>query len=301
MWVRVLALASAMMAVASTTNGADDPPISRVEIDKWAANTAYNAASYGTKIFNSGNHEGCFRIYQATLVTMVPLLDHRPQLVNLIQTRLAAADKLAAPEAAAVLRVAIDAVQRQAGEALEPPKKPLWERLGGEKGVKALIHDFVSASIKNPKVNFTRNGKYKLDEKGVAAFEKSLLEFVSAASGGPYKYTGKDMATAHLGMNITQGELAAMQGDFMAAIIFQKVGSAETIELSEILFGQTAKAILEGKKEGPALKKEPDTKKAPDPTKEATEPKKVTPESKKEAPEPKKVSPDTKKEASEKK
>lgn len=223
--------------------GSDDKPIPRNEIDKWAANTVHQAAKYGTELFNSGNYEGCFRIYQATLVAVWPLLDHRPELVVLVQDRLNKAWQLKPADGAAVLREAIDAVQKETEVALIPPKKPLWDRLGGEKAVKVVVHDFVAATLKDPKINFLRDGKSKLDEKGVARLEQSLVEMISAASGGPLKYTGKDMKEIHKGMKITEAEWAALLRQLFATLSKYNVPNTELQELIEIV-GRTKPDIV---------------------------------------------------------
>jgi hemoglobin len=215
--------------------GIDDKPIPRNEIDKWAANTVHQAAKYGTELFNGGNYEGCFRIYQATLVAVWPLLDHRPKLVALVQDHLNKAWQLKPADAAAVLREALDAVQKETEVALIPPKKPLWDRLGGEKAVKVVVHDFVVAAIKDPKINFLRDGKYKLDDKGVAKLEQSLVEYMSSVTGGPLKYSGRDMKEAHKGMKITDAEFQALVDLFTQTLLKHKIPSGEVLELGVLV------------------------------------------------------------------
>ena len=66
----------------------------------------------------------------------------------------------------------------------------------------------------DPKVNFMRNGQFKLDADGVAKLESRLVEFISENTGGPLKYSGRSMRAAHVGMKITDDEsLAQMQGE----------------------------------------------------------------------------------------
>src|SRR5205823_3339376 len=84
--------------------------------------------------------------------------------------------------------------------------KSLWDRLGGEPAVKAVVHDFVGRAATDPKVDFFRGGKYTLDAAGVANLEKLLVEFISSATGGPLKYTGRPMKPLHKGMGITEAQ-----------------------------------------------------------------------------------------------
>src|SRR5687768_112374 len=82
-------------------------------------------------------------------------------------------------------------------------QKTLWERLGGEDSVRKVVKSFVQKGAKNPKVNFTRAGHpntWEPTPKNVEVLEQRLVEFISSASGGPLKYNGKDMASAHKDM-----------------------------------------------------------------------------------------------------
>jgi hemoglobin len=124
--------------------------------------------------------------------------------------------------------------------------KTLWERLGGAEAVKAVVKDVLAAAAKDPEVNLTRNGKYKLDEKSLANLEKLLVEFVSANTGGPLKYSGKDMKTVHAGMGITDAEFNVLGGHLVATLKKYKVPQKEIDELM-LIVGSTRKDIVEKK------------------------------------------------------
>jgi hemoglobin len=175
---------------------------------------------------------------------MMPLLDHKPALAGTIRTQLEKSKGLrTAPEKAFALREALDAVMK-AGEM----RKPLWDRLGGQKAVEAVVHDFVMAAAPDPKVNFLRSGKFQLDDAGVKHLERMLVELVSAVSGGPLKYSGRDMKSSHAGMRITDAEFDALAGHLVATLKKYKVPQAEIDELVGIV-ASTRKDIVEvGKK-----------------------------------------------------
>jgi hemoglobin len=221
---------------------ADDKPLDRAELDKRAAKVAYDAAAAGTRMFNGGDREGCFRLYQGTLMALVPMLDHKPALANMVKDKLDKSRTMHPTDGAFALREALDAVMGQS-----KPTKPLWERLGGEKAVRAVVHDFVMAAAPDPKVNFFRNGKFKLDAKGVERLEQTLVELVSATTGGPLKYTGRDMKTVHAGMKITEDEFNALAGHLVAVLKKYNVPQAEIDELVGIV-ASTKKDIVEGAK-----------------------------------------------------
>ncbi len=226
-----LLLALVLFGSVAALAAADDKPLDRAEIDKRVVASVYEAAVAGTDLFNKGNHEGCFRLYQGTLASVVPLLDHRPKLQASVKAMVAKAATERAVDGAFTLREALDAIQND----IAPGKKTLWDRLGGEKAVRAVVHDFVLAAAEDKKVNFFRDGKYKLDGKGVEKLEQLLVELVSATTGGPLKYTGRDMKASHKGMAITDAEFDALAGHLIATLKKFKVPQAEIDELVKIV------------------------------------------------------------------
>jgi hemoglobin len=58
-----------------------------------------------------------------------------------------------------------------------------------------------------------------------------LTEQICMASGGPCKYTGKDMKTAHTGMKITDDEFNAHVEDLKKSLDKFKVGAQEQTDL----------------------------------------------------------------------
>src|SRR5262249_30538075 len=104
----------------------------------------------------------------------------------------------------------------------------------------------IAVSAKDPKVNFTRNGKYKLDEKGLTHLEQLLVELVSQVSGGPLKYTGRDMKSVHAGMGITEAEFNDLAGHLIDTLQKFQVPKKEIDELVAIV-ASTKKDIVEKK------------------------------------------------------
>src|SRR5205085_2043734 len=71
----------------------------------------------GADIYNAGDHYGCYRFYHGALTATLPLLDHKPQLQDLIKKAFVDAEFGQQPafERAFVLRRAIDAVRKDLG------------------------------------------------------------------------------------------------------------------------------------------------------------------------------------------
>jgi hemoglobin len=130
-----------------------------------------------------------------------------------------------------------------------PKEKSLYERLGGEPAIKAVIDDFVGRAATNPKVNFTRKGtdkEWKPTPENVDHVKKALVDLVGMVTGGPQKYTGRSMKDAHAGMKITQDEFNALAADLKATLDKFKVPVKEQDELMKIV-GSTAADIVEKK------------------------------------------------------
>ncbi len=81
----------------------------------------------------------------------------------------------------------------------------LYERLGGATGISALVDDVVAAHLTNPVVQTRFQNAQDLEH-----LKKMAREFFAAGAGGPEPYTGKDMPTAHRGMNISEQEYLAV-------------------------------------------------------------------------------------------
>jgi hemoglobin len=108
-------------------------------------------------------------------------------------------------------------------------EKSLYERLGGEAAVSAVIDDFVARVAADDRVN-KKFGRSNIDRVKV-----KLKEQVCAVTGGPCKYTGLDMKKAHTNMKVTEGEFNALVEDLVATLDKFNVPAKEKGELLGIL------------------------------------------------------------------
>lgn len=193
----------------------------------------------GVPMFNNGDHQGCYRLYLGALLAIKPLLGANPDLAHSVQARMDRAANLTSPaQRATELRYAIDDVRRAW-------RQPLWERLGGESKVTAIMNDFLAAAGSDPKVNFLRNGQFKLDGPAATALIRKLVELISEVGGGPLRYSGRDMRTVHAGMRITNDEFDALAGHLTATLRKYKIPQPDIDELVGIV-NQTRKDIVAG-------------------------------------------------------
>ena len=109
-------------------------------------------------------------------------------------------------------------------------EKSLYTRLGGKAGIKKVVNDFVGNCATDTRINkfFADTAK---DKKRLAKFKTNLVNQICQASGGPCKYTGKDMKTAHKGMGITEADFNALVEDLVKALDSNHVGQTEKDQL----------------------------------------------------------------------
>jgi truncated hemoglobin YjbI len=242
-----------------------------------------NAINQGVVLYNSGDHYGCYRLYQGIVLTLKPILADRPELERALETALGDAEKEAVPwQRAWVLRRALDDIRsklagggtpapvpasnapaekmpKKITETLPKPAPPpepmpaskkaaaetkgkatLWLRLGD---VNKIVDDFYKLAAKDPKVDFTRNGKFKLTAENILRFKDGLHDFISNATGGPLSYD-KSMKVVHKDMKITSAQFDAAVADLKKALEANQVAKTDVQEFLKIV-EKTRKDIVE--------------------------------------------------------
>jgi hemoglobin len=104
-------------------------------------------------------------------------------------------------------------------------EKSLYERLGGLPAIQAVIDDFVANVAADARIN------KQFAQTDIPKLKKNLVDQVCQATGGPCKYTGLDMKTAHKGMKITDADFNALVGDLVKSLDKFKVPAKEKNEL----------------------------------------------------------------------
>jgi hemoglobin len=108
-------------------------------------------------------------------------------------------------------------------------EQSLFERLGGSGAITAVVKDFRDRCGGDSRINA------KFARTDMARLTSMLIDQVSEASGGPAKYTGRDMKTAHADMGVTSGEFIALVENLVATLNKFGVAKAEQDELIGIL------------------------------------------------------------------
>jgi hemoglobin len=138
-------------------------------------------------------------------------------------------------------------------------KTTLFDRLGGEKGITAIIEDFTPRAIQDPRVNWQRKGlkrtglhfgrananEWAPTPENIARLKKHMVQFIVLATGGPARYDGKEMREAHAGMRISNAQFDAVLGDLKASLDKVQVPNKEQKELISIIESTRPQIVVE--------------------------------------------------------
>ena len=117
-----------------------------------------------------------------------------------------------------------------AGCAAAPPAQAptLYERLGGRAALTAVVDDAIVNVSADPRINrrFVNAGP---------GLTKNLVDLLCLRAGGPCRYEGQDMASAHEGMQIRDDEFDALVEDIAKSLDKFKVPLRERDEALAIL------------------------------------------------------------------
>ena len=117
-------------------------------------------------------------------------------------------------------------------------QKSLYERLGGETNIRKIVNDVLDKNSSNPLIG------YHFQNVDMNKLKQSVFEFFSMGTGGPHKYTGRDMRITHTGMNINEEEWISATDDTIGALEANGVGGEEKNEVIAIL--ESLKAAIVG-------------------------------------------------------
>jgi hemoglobin len=110
---------------------------------------------------------------------------------------------------------AVQAVVLTCGMAAAQASPTLYERIGGEAKFKAIAQEFTNAILADDRINFT------FADSDVKKFTQLIFEQLCNLTGGPCKYTGRDMHEAHAKLAINNAQFNAIAEDLYIA--FDKV------------------------------------------------------------------------------
>jgi hemoglobin len=91
-------------------------------------------------------------------------------------------------------------------------KATLFEAMGGEGALRTAVDRFAELVVADDRINFT------FADADMSKFKKLLYEQLCELSGGPCRYTGRDMRTSHAKMKLKTAEFNALAEDLYIAL-----------------------------------------------------------------------------------
>ena len=92
--------------------------------------------------------------------------------------------------------------------ACAPPPPPqqasLYQRLGGQQAITAVVDDFVANVAADNRIN------HYFAHTDIPHLKRELVDQICQATGGPCTYTGRPMRVVHAGMHITDADLPSV-------------------------------------------------------------------------------------------
>lgn len=116
----------------------------------------------------------------------------------------------------------------------------LYERLGGEEGVRTIVEGTIDRHLENPEV--------------VAYFQHidhewlidSVIAFFTAGTGGPNNYAGADMVTAHKHLKLNDAEFDTAVADVLASVKASGAPQDAYDEVAVILESFRGQVVMQG-------------------------------------------------------
>lgn len=105
----------------------------------------------------------------------------------------------------------------------------LYQRLGGNDAINAVVKDLLAGGLADPRLN------PRMSKMDGARCERQLTDLLCSATGGPCKYSGRDMKTAHTGAHVTETEWQAFAENLTKTFDRFNVPARERGELLQLI------------------------------------------------------------------
>jgi len=109
-----------------------------------------------------------------------------------------------------------------------PTEKTLYMRLGGYDAIAAIVDEFIQTFASDPQMaRFLSSLSLESRKRN----RQLTIDYLSAKSGGPTLYLGRDMKTAHEGLGISESEWKVAMDHVQRALVKLKTPERESKEL----------------------------------------------------------------------
>ena len=96
--------------------------------------------------------------------------------------------------------------------AAPPAQASLYQRLGGQPAITAVVDDFVANVAADNRIN------HYFAHTNIPHLKMELVDQICQATGGPCTYTGRPMRVVHTGMHITDADFNALVQDLVKSL-----------------------------------------------------------------------------------
>ncbi len=104
-------------------------------------------------------------------------------------------------------------------------ERTLYDQLGGKPGIESIVEKMLSNIADDLRI------APKFANADITNLQRLLTEQFCAISGGPCTYTGRDMKSAHVDLNITAAEFNALVEDLIDAMTTLRVPTSAQNQL----------------------------------------------------------------------
>ncbi|MFZ6843173.1 group I truncated hemoglobin [Undibacterium sp. RuTC16W] len=101
----------------------------------------------------------------------------------------------------------------------------VYQDLGGKTGISKIVGDFLPIVLADTRINAA------FKDTDMERLALMLTEQFCEVSGGPCKYSGKNMTEAHKGMNVTNAQFNALAEDLQIAMEKNNIPSSVSNKL----------------------------------------------------------------------
>jgi transcriptional regulator with GAF, ATPase, and Fis domain/truncated hemoglobin YjbI len=122
----------------------------------------------------------------------------------------------------------------------QPEPTSLYFRLGGHKAIATFAHDIFGRVLADPLLSRFWAHRSTI---GILREEQLFIAYLSSVSGGPAKYSGRDMKSAHRHLGITPADWDAFRGHLRATLVSLAVAPRERQEITDLAEGLRSEIV----------------------------------------------------------
>lgn len=131
------------------------------------------------------------------------------------------------------------------------PPPSLYQRLGGEAGLAALLDSLQEFSIRNEVTSANPLVVARAQLRDPIVFRRFLTQFFTRMTGGPELYEGRSLADSHGVMKITEIEWDAARADWVIILAQHDIAERESAEFLALFDAQHDDVVTGGPGDAP--------------------------------------------------